>query len=476
MPQPIHDAVVVGTGPSACGLIAALLERGIRPVVVDSSQVTPLSPAAASASVSDYVGFKTWKGSDAMYWPHPASDINYDPRLRIRVGNYLGGLSRVWGATYDRYGEYRRWPASCIPHAADWDVVTRLMPVAITGLGSPGHEGHHVPLPMASRLSHLWDRFPDSTRFRLQASRLALETRTDQPNHCTLAGQCLVGCPHDSIWWGGATFTRWSSRNEIQLYRGQWAHAFEEDEGVVRLRLKGTSAEETELRARHLFIAAGPISTAALILRSSRTSEVIIRDSMTAFNGLLDLRGTRERLEGYHTLSHLWARSAHDSSFTIQIYPRDASHAERLRKSVPRLPKAVAKGVATRFYPTISYLDSDASGSLKVTRAGTQIQVAPEATGDRRRMTRELASFGRLAMRHGFLLPALASEIGSPGSGFHIGASFPHGEATDDLGRPQGLHLVHLVDASVLPHLEAGSITPTVMANAARIGRTVPLA
>jgi choline dehydrogenase-like flavoprotein len=65
-------------------------------------------------------------------------------------------------------------------------------------------------------------------------------------------------------------------------------------------------------------------------------------------------------------------------------------------------------------------------------------------------------------------------QIWPQGKGFHVGGSLPMRERpteleTDVLGRPAGLRLVHVVDASVLPSLPATTITLSAMANAQRI-------
>jgi len=43
------------------------------------------------------------------------------------------------------------------------------------------------------------------------------------------------------------------------------------------------------------------------------------------------------------------------------------------------------------------------------------------------------------------------------------------------LGRPTGWSNIHFVDSSVLPSIPATTLALTIMANACRIGDTVPL-
>ncbi len=65
-------------------------------------------------------------------------------------------------------------------------------------------------------------------------------------------------------------------------------------------------------------------------------------------------------------------------------------------------------------------------------------------------------------------------QVWEPGRGIHVGGSFPMSANPTDLetvllGRPAGLHRVHVVDSSVFPTVPPTTITYTVMANAQRI-------
>ena len=65
-------------------------------------------------------------------------------------------------------------------------------------------------------------------------------------------------------------------------------------------------------------------------------------------------------------------------------------------------------------------------------------------------------------------------KVGEPGRGFHSGGTLPMSASpgpfqTDSLGRPYGFELVHIVDSSVFPTINASTITLTAMANAHRI-------
>lgn len=476
MTSVVWDAVVIGTGPSAHATVTALIARGVRPLVIESSQEELGGTFAARDGMAASVGFKTWNGSDAMYRPHPRSPIRYDPRLTVRAANYLGGLSRVWGATHEPYREFRRWPQECIPAEVDWSAVFGSVPRTTTGQCAPADGPKLRVLPMEGRLTVVKRRSSARDPYVLQPSHLAIETRLEAENVCDASGTCLQGCSQESIWWAGGSFCTWAQDGTIDLIRGEFVESLEESRGggSVLLHLVDTSGERREVECRRAFVAAGAIGTGAILITSGYVDRLTIHDSQTAFGAMVSIRNPRKGQPPSHSLSHLWAREREATEFLAQLYPPDPSHADRVTAKVPALPTVALEALVGRLYPFISYLDSDRSGTLLLRRSGSEFVVEPGREGDRRVMMGHLRHLARQVLKAGFLLPYFATDFAPQGGGFHFGASLAHGSVSDAWGRPFGLKRVHVVDASVLPHIEAGSITPTVMANAHRIARTVP--
>jgi hypothetical protein len=129
--------------------------------------------------------------------------------------------------------------------------------------------------------------------------------------------------------------------------------------------------------------------------------------------------------------------------------------------------------VSLRIHPFVSYLDSDLSASLLIKASGSKIEIVAENAKQTYKLHKGAVSkLGQRIKGMGLFIPTLLFKLPPPGSGFHIGSSLPHGQKTDFLGRLPGFQRIHIADSSVLPSLEVGSITPTVMANAFRIART----
>ena len=127
--------------------------------------------------------------------------------------------------------------------------------------------------------------------------------------------------------------------------------------------------------------------------------------------------------------------------------------------------------MAAHIHPVVAYLNETESGGLVVEKDGEKIMVRVENGDASRSMKRWLRALSRTLTRQGLLMPVGTFEITPPGTGYHSGASLPHGVETDSLGRLAGSRRVHFVDSSVVPKISVGSITPTVMINAMRIAR-----
>src|SRR5207253_2874857 len=89
-------------------------------------------------------------------------------------------------------------------------------------------------------------------------------------------------------------------------------------------------------------------------------------------------------------------------------------------------------------------------------------------------LTRNSKGIGAFPVRLGL-------RKGLPGSGVHVGGSFPMrrhpaGLESDVLGRPVGFTRVHAVDSTVFPTVPAAPPTLTIMANAYRIAAASQMA
>lgn len=467
--------LIVGTGASAVAVAAVLIARGLRPIMLDGGITAERDEGAESSATLEREdpGAKTWFGSDFATRSHPSAAIRYTDGVKTRASAAVGGLSRIWGGTFAFYSDFSRWPAEAVPADEDVALVKSLVPASVTEFAGRSGEGLVAGSQRSRRAMTAFERLAPGARWKVQSSEIAIDSRPGSEHSCTLLGVCLSGCPRDSIWYAGDQIRRWARAGDIDHVKGALVERFTEADGLVTVYATGPKGP-ARFESRNVFVAAGPLSTAAILIRSGVSDELTVRDTSTAFAAMAQI-GARREPAPHHGLSQWWAKSK-DASFAAQVYPPDKANSARVAERLPapaRLPILLDQA-SRRLHPIIAYLDSDKSDSLILDRSGDEIRVRPSGTdGGLAEFRSYLQEMSRIFLRAGYVLPVFATQFTSAGTGYHSGASVPHGVATDALGRLRPDSGVHIVDSSVLPHIQVGSITPTVMANAARIGRQV---
>jgi len=502
--------LVIGSGPSGVSVASALLARGRQVLMLDGGLVPEQQAAEHRAKMASLPPSEwsqemrvTWQdgqfrtppgqirrfGSD--FAMEPASKTLSDAKgFGLRASRAEGGLSNLWGSAVlpNRAQDISDWPVSIEDLAPHYKAVSEFMPISgqsddlETVLPAFSMQGRTAlsPSPQAARLL---DRFahrkPQLAQLGVHAgpARLAVDTA------CKYCGQCLHGCP-----WGYI----WSARQTLAVLRTQpgFTHRtgivqrFEETANGVTLTL---DRGET-LHADRIFIAAGVLETARLILASSPAQHEVLtlRDSQHFFLPSLHRWRAARRPDQipFHTLPQAFLE-LDDPSISphlvhAQIYTWNEFYAHDLISTYgAKLPGTgpLWRALARRLIVAQAFLHSDHSARIDLSlspdgRLTPSVTQNPETdrimTAAKSRMVKALNMGGLSAL-------TFAARPGEPGSGFHAGGSVPMARTptsgqSDGLGRPNGLSRVHIVDASVLPSIPATTITFSVMANAHRIG------
>lgn len=518
-----YEFLVVGSGPTASAVLGPLLNSGKTVGVIDSAQ----SPSEGLQTYLYQLASRPWKDwtpetreqllAKSAHGVSPKSyfgeNFPYDSGILgieysksdTRASVALGGFSTVWGATVLPF------PRGVWPEPIR-DVYEQLLPsledlsaaIGIAGekgpvdLVYPGSQFSYS-LPSTSAFTSLvrsesfLDERRDASISALSLPRLAVSERS-LPNEpslgCTNCGLCQVGCPYGHIWSSNKLV------RQLNLTRGSITHR-----GVVKTIVtpsksdfsrvifeqnKGRNLEE--ITARHVLLATGPISTAAILLRSGIISgSVELQDSQTFFIGGLsqkDLFQTEHSTTLTEAISLAPALRPHTISH-MQIYGPSAYLSHRVASSSKMfsiLPRRLRNLTTRHIYIGLGYLPSAESGALSVNLVqDNRVKIAPsrrpQATAIRFAIKSHNTNLRRIGIR---LIPPTVQTL-HLGGGNHLGASIPmvgggtriiqNRHWSDELGRPFGTGNVHVVDSSILPSIPAGPITLTAMANANRIAR-----
>ncbi|HEU5397464.1 MAG TPA: hypothetical protein VFV81_09865, partial [Verrucomicrobiae bacterium] len=412
----------------------------------------------------------------------------------------LGGLSNVWGAATLPYSgdDIADWPitlAELAPHyraaaemlglAGRRDDLEEILPLYAE------KPGELRPSGQAKRLLGKLEKRRDALRahgWRFGQSRLAVRA-ADSPRGrgCVYCRQCMTGCVYGCIY---------NSADTVRELQNEKNFSYQPDTVVTKLREEGEnvfidgfrrrSGTPFTLAAERVYVAAGVIPTAQILLRSREAYDqpVTLRDSQYFLFPILQFRGVGNvRREALHTLSQVFLelsnRRVSSHSVHLQVYTYSEIIGQAVRKSLGPL-RIFGGALDGRLLIAQGYLHSDESAGIEMTlkRDGSRDVLEMEVKRNpstRRVIGRVVRALGKQWRALGGFPVGPMLQVAPPGRGFHCGGSFPMRSApgaleTDVWGRLPGWARIHAVDASVLPAIPATTITLSAMANAHRIG------
>lgn len=520
--------IVIGSGPAGVAAAVALLERGVAVTMLDAGGrvEAPLREQAAALGGrppetwapseraalrgplrynSEGVPLKLAFGSDFVY-----RDVDRLQPVRAHgVDAYrafaAGGLSVLWGAAMLPFSAFdlEGWPIAESDLSGHYRSVLELTGHAVTTADATDgatFDAHTTPLPMSAQAQAVFAcadahrQALSSQGLHISGARLAVaQTRGE----CRRCGMCLHGCPYGLIYSAAQTLdARLRPSSRFRYEPDVIVRRVEERPDGVRVH-----AEDRATRAprvfdgKRVFLGAGTFATTSILLASLGGAGVPVtfRQSDHFLLPMLLRRsaGPVEQ-EALHTLSQLFI-GVTDPAITLrgvhlQLYTYNDHYARMAADRlglIYHLCRPLAGAVIERFMLLKGYLHSEESAGIRgVLRAQDDPTLELEAVANprtgmtvRRVAALLAANTGRLGAWP--VRPALRQ--GLPGSGIHVGGSFPMRARpvrweSDVLGRPAGLTRVHVVDATVFPSLPAAPPTLTIMANARRIAAGADLA
>jgi len=518
---------VIGSGPAGVACAKALLARGATVLMLDAGlelesdraqivrQFAEVKPSAwpisdrarlkgDMAACATGIPLKLAFGSDFPY-RETESHIPWQGRsISVRPSLALGGLSNVWGATLLPYrdADIADWPVKSAHLEKHYRAV-----IELTGLSAqhddleewfPLHCDHPHALQssqQAKLLLHHLNRHRDTLRergWRFGRARLAVRA-ADGPRGigCVHCGFCMYGCPYGCIFNSADTLRALRAESNFRYQHNVIVTALREQAGKVAIEgFDRQTRAPLSFEAQRVYLAAGVIPTAQILLRSQSTYDhpLRLRDSQYFLFPLVLTRRTRDvQSESLYTLSQVFIELCRPQisrhTVHLQIYTYSDLIGEAVRKTFgpfASLLERLARQLEERIVIVQGYLHSDESRTIEMTLKHDGAKDClhlnalpnPETRRTVKRVVREMLRQSRQV--GGIVLPPML-QLAEPGRGFHCAGSFPMREnpqpfESDCLGRPHGWTRVHAVDATVLPSAPATTITFSVMANAHRIG------
>ena len=505
--------LVLGSGPSGVAAAAALIARGRDVLMLDAGGTMEAGPsglrtrmgsqepqewtaedraAITAAPQSGESGIRPF-GSDFIFrTPDGETLWAEDTDVHaLRPSFAKGGLSNGWGSAVLPYRDedMDSWPIGANDLAPHYSAVAPLLQVSgrrddlAPIFPAYAHPADRA-LPSSSQAARLLNRL-SRQRDALRSLGIHFGTASKAvADGCRQCAMCLHGCPYRLIFSADQAVDALVATRGLTYRPGVIARRFEEDGTGVTVQ-----TQNEIVRGDRLFVGTGVLPTAVLTARSLGLANqwLTIKDSAHFFLPMLHGWSAGDpAAEPRHSLVQLfWEMlDPHIDPHLIhtQLYTYNDSFAADIRQRFGPLADIggpLAELLSRRLIVAQTFLHSDSSPSIGMRLEGPAenerlaFRAEPnDRTADvMRKATKRLAKAARLV---GMVALAPLARLNPLGSSFHCGGTFPMREnpeegETDILGRPAGLHRVHLIDASVFPSIPASTITFSVMANAHRI-------
>jgi len=450
-------------------------------------------------------------GSDYIY----ATDRSFalTSALRAPYPTFAkGGFSNIWGAAILATDacDMADWPVSRPEMDPFFRKVAELLP--LTGGGGtlsrsfPSYKstlGMIDPGPQARLLLGDLERAESALLQKgtlYGRARLVVHTEPAGADvlACNGCGECSIGCARGAIFSTVPLLEEMIRRKEID-YRDQVFVERILDSGsqvtIEGIDLKSNDRFQFAFDAT--FIAAGPINTTRLLLRSREIFDrpVRLKESQKFILPMLRRRGAPTALEQPSiTLAGIFLESKISTLSDHWFHAQIVSMNQRIFDSspLPLADKAMGRKLWSPLLRRVMLawcgMHSDHSSHLQLTlKRGSGLQpdrlTIESRLSDRAHVTARLAA--KELFKRGRLFDTLfcywMMRFSHPGRATHCGSSFPmmrnpSGEfATDLFGRPFNWARTFVVDSSVLPSIPGTTTAFPVMANAYRIGHVAPI-
>lgn len=529
------NVAVIGSGVSGFAAIHALLARGHAVTVIDVGEMLEARRSAAverlrneepSTRESDLALIrenptvrpgqlpkKMFFGASTIYaGQRPFADTVATIEGRAPFPTFSkGGFSNIWGGAALAVDacDMADWPVSRAEMETYFRAVAELMPLT-GGAGTlaeafPAYReplGAVEPGPQGAAL--LADLDAVAARLRSEATlygraRLTIHTADHATGAlaCNGCGDCFVGCVRGAVFSTTPEIDALVRAKKIGYRSGIFVERIEERDGAVTLVTRNAEDNATStLTFDAVFVAAGPINSTRLMLKSRGLYDHVVRlkESQKFVLPMLRRHAAPSGIEHQAvTMASVFletkvaALSDHWMHLQIVSMNEMILNATGLPGALRAFGRALYRPALRRLMMAWCGMHSDHSSYVDLClRRGhadvDRLEIDPQISAEARAAARIAAhDLFRKGLKFGTLFVYPVIKFSNPGSGTHCGASMPMRQRpqglldTDGLGRPAGWSRVFIVDSSVLPSIPGTTLAYTTMANAYRIATQAPL-
>lgn len=483
---------IIGSGASAVGVLSGLESSG-----ADADVTMYSSDKYASFSLEGrYAEADVARFYDEVYAKIRSQSVQYPPRKtffgdtvpcyfvnneeRFFISDMFGGQTNVWGGLALPFTEedFTGWPITRIELDPHYRAIADL--IGIAGHSDRvsdflGAEYSNTPpikqLHGFGMLGQYLNGHAETDEYRFHAgiSRNAVDTRKESPSSCIHCGECMAGCLRDAVYSTRNTLKKYIDRGKVRFIRNN----------VREIHMNGAlpeihTADNRKEVFDKIFLCAGCISTAKILMRSLRIQHVPdLQDNVIYQFPVMNLSSHSDsRKEEYFGMTNLVVLIEPKREglpfLQAQLYP----NVDYLwRTLVPQWSWSIVRHpvrwLRDRVIWARLYMDSADSYHYSMHLENDRPVFREEHIPDRKNLATVLKSMRRALRGSMYFVPPVKPKLAHTSG--HLSSTFPYGGEIVHVARDgQVMPHVHISDSSCFPRSPVLSPTLTIMANARR--------
>ena len=513
----MERVVVIGSGLSAVSALKRLVEKGIKPLVLDCGKRVPEQIEKKTKKLSN-LSPSEWTADDRkeiMTNPTVFNSSSYPKKLSFGSDYFYsksfgenfppssqayGGFSVGWGSSSlpadncDMNGwpikqsdllEHYKSILDTLPYSACDDGLSEAFPLL---------SNKACPLRL-SKASHslLQDMQKKSKRIKEKAavfgqSRLLIEARSDHKNECRYCGSCMSGCAYGSIYKASDDLNKLIEMKLVDYRPNVFVQKLIEEKSTVKIIFINEFGSLVSLDCSRVFLGAGVVNSARIVAESKEMYNQSI-PLLSTLGFIVPMgRIKRAKLEWPNIntepgifmeykvpqLSNHWVHSQLTPVNELALIKLKLIRNGGLTKSLVKKRLFEHLVVAT----CNMHSDHGVECNLRLNK-DVKTTTFEYSRGDTLNSKRSIKLAGRKLfsiMSSVGCYPVLKLGSSSIDSfGYHLGGSLPmkslptNENHTNILGSPKGWSRVHVIDSSTFPSIPGTTIGLIAMANARRI-------
>jgi choline dehydrogenase-like flavoprotein len=441
-------------------------------------------------------------GSDFVYRKTDFEIFNASTKVDYVLSNAEGGLSNIWGTMVSPFfpKDIKDWDISYSHFYKEYKKIEKIIPI----LSSRDNLDNFFPINYGQ--PHNFALSPNAADFYSELNKNSNEYNKNgiffgraklaignmysyNQVQCQSCGLCHYGCPYDCMFNSSQILAKISQNKNFTYINKSFVKEITlNNQGNINAHIIDIANNKKNIIiGKNIFICCGPISTAALLLRSklTKSSTIYFKESQRFILPILKKKNFKNSInQNKNTLSEIFLEIYNnlisDKTIHIQYYAFLNEMLKPLEKLFGSysfyLPKFFPS-IFGRLNLLIGYLHSDYSNQLSFTMDRDKKNFYLDEVKNKKteETLNKILKFINVKFKNNFFILNFLKNINLTGASYHYGSSFPmkknqgNKDSTTLLGELNGNKNIFLLDASILPDVPASPTTLNVCINARRI-------